>query len=323
MDHQVNLSLHQPYWPALKLILSSLIVLNFYFHLIDQPDILLLINAFNLTLIPMFVFIVAFVTKNTTWQTWRYSLIPALIIYLTFQTIDAIPLYYSNQLNLSIYLFFPQNGVWFFLATPVWQAIFLLLPLWVKRNKVFLVIMLVCTLSVADYVKDSITEISGFFSVIYFFPFFVLAYFISPNMIALWRQKPFTRVLALTLLTVGFLYYQNEANAFIGTLVGHSLFFSRFTTSVVSFIIGIFSGAIIIYLASASDKYEKITNNALGIYLIHPIICFALLEILKFFNIPLNFSLVTALALFTVLLALWLASNKIIHWFINPVLKVG
>lgn len=114
----------QPYWPTLKLILSSFIVFNFYLNLADKNKILLLIDIFNLTLIPMFVFIVAFVTKNITWKSLKLSLLSSIIIYLTFQTVDAIPLYFSGELSLNTYIFEPQNGVWFFLATPVWQTFF-------------------------------------------------------------------------------------------------------------------------------------------------------------------------------------------------------
>ncbi|MEX6201041.1 hypothetical protein AB6G29_02720 [Providencia hangzhouensis] len=66
-------SVGQPYWPTLKLILSSLIVFNFYLNLVDKSKYSLLITVFDLTLIPMFVFIVAFITKNTTWKELKSS----------------------------------------------------------------------------------------------------------------------------------------------------------------------------------------------------------------------------------------------------------
>ena len=68
----------QPYWPALKLILSSLIVFSFYLKQSHTPDFSLLINIFDLTLIPMFVFIIGFITKNGTWKSWRDNLLAAL-----------------------------------------------------------------------------------------------------------------------------------------------------------------------------------------------------------------------------------------------------
>lgn len=324
MDKQVNATLNkthrnQPYWPALKLILSSLIVFNFYFHLIKHPDIKLIINAFNLSLIPMFVLIVAFVTKETTWPHWRQGLVPALIIYFTFQSIDAIPLYFSDSLDLKTYLLSPQNGVWFFLATPIWQSVFLLLPPWFKKKKSFLFITLLCALLIAYKTKHYISDISGFFAIVYYFPFFILAYFITPDWITRWRAQPVFVIMSISILALGCLYYQIDINTAIVTRLGES-FASQFIQYILSFLIGMLLGSIIIYFASASEKYEKITNNALGIYLIHPVICFVLLEILSFGAVQLSLPLVIILALFTISLALWLASNRTIHWFINPIL---
>ncbi|MGR6438496.1 hypothetical protein ACU42Y_04925 [Proteus mirabilis] len=105
----------QPYWPALKLILSSLIVFSFYLKQSHTPDFSLLINIFDLTLIPMFVFIIGFITKNGTWKSWRDNLLAALVIYATFQTIDMIPLYYSGQFDLNTYLLFLKTVFGFFL----------------------------------------------------------------------------------------------------------------------------------------------------------------------------------------------------------------
>ncbi|VTP81871.1 Uncharacterised protein [Proteus vulgaris] len=81
----------QPYWPTLKLILSSLIVFSFYLKQSQLHDFSLLIDVFDLTLIPMFVFIIAFISKKGTWESWRNNLLASLVIYGTFQTIDMIP----------------------------------------------------------------------------------------------------------------------------------------------------------------------------------------------------------------------------------------
>ncbi len=103
-------SVGQPYWPTLKLILSSLIVFNFYLNLVDKSKYSLLITVFDLTLIPMFVFIVAFITKNTTWKELKSHLLPALIIYFTFQTIDMAPLYFTGELTLKNICFLLSTG---------------------------------------------------------------------------------------------------------------------------------------------------------------------------------------------------------------------
>ena len=76
---------HLPNWQTLKLILSSLIVFNFYLNVnpIVKSDYSILIEIFDWVLIPMFVFIAAYLSKGILWQGWRDHLIPPLIIYYT------------------------------------------------------------------------------------------------------------------------------------------------------------------------------------------------------------------------------------------------
>ncbi|OAT48002.1 acetyltransferase [Providencia heimbachae] len=326
MNNQINLmwsakNRNQPYWPTLKLILSSLIVFNFYLNLNDEHDFSLLIRIFDLTLIPMFVFIVAFITKNTTWKSWRNHLIPPLIIYFTFQTIDAIPLYFSGQLDLNTYLLFPQHGVWFFLATPIWQAIFLLFPSYIKNSKFCLFIILTLSLLIAYLTKDYSAKISTFFAIIHYFPFFIMAYFINEKNIFSLRKSSLFIILCIFILTISALYYQTKISDFITSIDNENIFISQFFIYIFSFLIGISLGLIIIYFALSTDKYAKTSNNALGIYLIHPIICFILLQSLKFFDIQITLPLVIILTLSTIAITLLLASNSIIHWFIDPVLN--
>ena len=95
----------QPYWPALKLILSSLIVFSFYLKQSHIPDFSLLINIFDLTLIPMFVFIIGFITKNGTWKSWRDNLLAALVIYELI-TVPANSTAFAATQTLSLILIF-------------------------------------------------------------------------------------------------------------------------------------------------------------------------------------------------------------------------
>lgn len=104
----------QPYWPTLKLILSSLIVFSFYLKQSQLHDFSLLIDVFDLTLIPMFVFIIAFISKKGTWESWRNNLLASLVIYGTFQTIDMIPSIIQGNLILILTLFFRKMVSGFF-----------------------------------------------------------------------------------------------------------------------------------------------------------------------------------------------------------------
>ncbi|MCO8052344.1 acetyltransferase [Proteus penneri] len=314
-------NMDQPYWPTLKLILSSFIVFNFYLNLADKNKILLLIDIFNLTLIPMFVFIVAFVTKNITWKSLKLSLLSSIIIYLTFQTVDAIPLYFSGELSLNTYIFEPQNGVWFFLATPVWQTFFLLLPKKLKSNKLILFSILIASLVLSYLAKNYLINSSQFFSIIIYFPFFIMAYFINNENISSLRKKPFLIIVITTTLAIATLYHEDSINSVIINFTKTDFLSSFFVMYILKFLISVVLGSSIIYFALSTDKYARVSNNALGVYLIHPIICFIFLQILTYFHVEYTFLVIILLTLSTISLSLLLAFNSTIHWFIEPKLN--
>ncbi|MEX9584952.1 acetyltransferase [Proteus vulgaris] len=308
----------QPYWPTLKLILSSLIVFSFYLKQSQLHDFSLLIDVFDLTLIPMFVFIIAFISKKGTWESWRNNLLASLVIYGTFQTIDMIPLYYSGQFDLNTYLIFPQNGVWFFLATPIWQAFFLLLPSYIKNNKLILLSLLFVSVLLSYLTKGYETKLSTFFAIVQYFPFFIIAYLVDQRTIAKIKDKPLFVIVLLSLLSLYILYYSSDINSFIIKYLELNIFIENLITYIISLLISIILSAGIIYIAPTTPKYASLGNNALGVYLIHPIICFILLQGIMFSHLSLTFPMVLAFTVITISLALLLASIKMIHWFISP-----
>ena len=308
----------QPYWPTLKLILSSLIVFSFYLKQSQLHDFSLLIDVFDLTLIPMFVFIIAFISKKGTWESWRNNLLASLVIYGTFQTIDMIPLYYSGQFDLNTYLIFPQNGVWFFLATPIWQAFFLLLPSYIKNNKLILLSLLFVSVLLSYLTKGYETKLSTFFAIVQYFPFFIIAYLVDQRTIAKIKDKPLFVIVLLSLLSLYIIYYSSDINSFIIKYLELNIFIENLITYIISLLISIILSAGIIYIAPTTPKYASLGNNALGVYLIHPIICFILLQGIMFSHLSLTFPMVLALTVITISLALLLVSIKMIHWFISP-----
>ncbi len=308
----------QPYWPTLKLILSSLIVFSFYLKQSQIHDFSLLSNVFDLTLIPMFVFIVAFISKKATWESWRNNLLAALVIYGTFQTIDMIPLYYSGQFDLNTYLIFPQNGVWFFLATPIWQAFFLLLPSYIKNNKLILLSLLFVSVLLSYITKGYETKLSTFFAIVQYFPFFIIAYLVDQRAIAKFKGKSPLVIILLSLLSLYILYYYSYVNSFFIKKLELNILIVNLITYIISLLVGVILSAGIISVAPTTPKYASIANNALGVYLIHPIICFILLQGIVFFHLSLTFPMVLALTVITISLSLLLASIKMIHWFISP-----
>ncbi|MTC60871.1 hypothetical protein GKR50_12720 [Providencia rustigianii] len=312
-----------PNWQTLKLILSSLIVFNFYLasNPVVKVDYSILINLFDLVLIPMFVFIAAYTSKGISWQDWHTHLIPPLIIYVTFQTLDAIPLYYTGTLSIEKYLLFPQNGVWFFLAVPIWQAFFLLLPLGIKSKGIGLFITLLLSLFIAFWAVNSLLERTSFAAILQYFPFFVVAYFCDDKKLEWLRRHTFF-VAPLMIILVGFyFYFQSEIESLLMQVFGHRLLICAFFMQIFSFLVGVLIAIVAICFALSTVRFVKIANNALGVYLIHPIICFLLLTGVGALNIETGLSILIALTLITIILALLLSTNPVIHWFLNPQIK--
>ncbi|QLR06396.1 acyltransferase family protein [Providencia rettgeri] len=312
-----------PNWQTLKLILSSLIVFNFYLNVNPavKSDYSILIEVFDWVLIPMFVFIAAYLSKGILWQGLRAHLIPPLIIYFTFQTIDAIPLYFTNRLTIEEYLLFPQNGVWFFLAVPIWQAVFLLLPSFIKNNVGGVTVTLLLSIIIAFFSKIYLSDVTGFLAISQYFPFFVMAYFCDDRKIAWLRQNVFFIVSAVIALVVIYIYIPAGIESELIKILGENQLAYHFFEHVFVFLMGVLISIAVICIALSTERFVKIANNALGVYLIHPIICFLLLTGLNSFHIEAGFPLLILLTLFTITLALFLAKNSTIHWFLNPEIR--
>lgn len=330
MNSDVSLALNKnksglPNWPTLKLILSSLIVFNYYLsiNLNIERDTSLLGAFFNLTLIPMFVFIAAYTTKEITWKEWRSHLLSAIIIYVTFQTIDMIPYYFSGDLSLSLYFLAPQNGVWFFLAVPIWQALFLLLPRLCLKNQFRLSIILIFSLCISFLFFEIFLLKSGFWSIIHYLPFFIMAYFFNDKLILWLRKKNILTICSIILLTIIALYFQKNTSPIFKEIFIINIMDSKLINYILTFGLSLILVTAILYLSFSSNKYENIGKNALGIYLIHPIICFIILSVLKIFNIQLDIALVVLLTLITITISLLLAKIPLVHWFLAPVISFG
>lgn len=313
---------NSPNWPLLKLILSSLIVVNFYLGIDStyKQDFSLLINILNLSLIPMFVFIASYTTKSIDWKSWRLHFISSVIIYVTFQTIDAIPLYAKGELDWYVYLFYPQNGVWFFLAIPIWQAIFLFLPSSIKNNYIYLFFILIGILIFSSWLKEVFSITSGFIGIIDYFPFFIIAYFFNGKKVLGLRQRhvfPISLGVIAIIISIYFKPYLQKI------ILDNAILNTDYFKNILSFVMSVILGVGIVYFSLSTKKIDNIAKNALGIYLIHPIICFILLRMLSKLNVETNILIVIGLSLLTITISLLLAKNKFIHWFLDPVLRSG
>ncbi|OTG86998.1 hypothetical protein B9T31_05150 [Acinetobacter sp. ANC 4558] len=319
---QVNHS-HLPHWQTLKLILSSLIVFNFYLNINSDVkyNYSILIEIFDMVLIPMFVFLAAYTSKGISWNNWRAHLAPAFIIYFTFQTVSAITLYFTNNLSLKEYILFPQNGVWFFLAVPIWQSIFLFMPSMMKNKVIGILTILFFSIVMAYISVEYWSDITGFSSIIQYFPFFVMAYFFDDKKIVWMRQKAFYLVPIISILVAMYLALQEKIKLELIQALYINTFISYLLIYILSFITSVFISIAIICISSSSERFVKVSNNALGVYLIHPTICFLLLTGLNWLKLEIGLPLLILLTFLTIFLALYLANNPIIHWFLNPQIR--
>lgn len=312
-----------PDWQTLKLTLSSLIVFNFYLNAFynikcGHP---ILIEILNHGLIPMFVFIAAYTSKGISWHNWCDKLVPEVIIYVTFQTVSAIMLYSEGQLTIREYLLFPQNGVWFFLAIPVWQSVFLSLPSFMKCRINTTLIVFLFSIIISFFSIHYLTDKTGFYSILKYFPFFVMAYFIDDKKILEIRKKPLLTI-TITVITTAICIYILTTKEF--ALINNTVIVSLhhgFFIYLLSLLASISISVSIICISLSTKRFITIANNALGVYLIHPIICFYFLILLNGLKIDAGLPLITLLTLLTIILALLFAKNPIIHWFLSPGIK--
>lgn len=314
---------HLPDWQTLKLILSSFIVFNFYLNASCniKHEYSLLIEILNHGLIPMFVFIAAYTSKGISWHNWYNNLVPAVIIYITFQTVAAVILYSDNQLTIREYLLFPQNGVWFFLAIPVWQSVFLSLPSFMRHRINTVLIIFLFSIAISFLSIRDLADKTGFYSVLKYFPFFVMAYFFDDEKILKIRKKPIMTIITTVITTAICLYLLTTKELTLIIKTNTTSLYYTFLTYLLGLLSGISISVTIICISLSTKRFIKIANNALGVYLIHPIICFYFLTLLNGLKIDTGLPLLILLTLLTIILALLIAKNPIIHWFLSPEIK--
>lgn len=314
---------HLPDWQTLKLILSSFIVFNFYLNSFCniKHEYSILIEILNHGLIPMFVFIAAYTGKGISWHSWYDNLVPAAIIYITFQTVAAVILYSDNQLTIREYLLFPQNGVWFFLAVPVWQSVFLSLPSFMKHKINTVLVIFLSSIIISFLSIRYLADKTGFYSVLKYFPFFVMAYFFDDEKVLKIRKKPFITIITTTITTATCIYLLTTKESTLIMKINTTSLCYGFSIYLLSLFLSISISVTIICISLSTNRFIKTANNALGVYLIHPIICFYFLTLLNGLKIDTGLPLLILLTLLTIILTLLIAKNSIIHWFLNPKIK--
>lgn len=331
----------KPFWQTLKWMLSVLMVLLFFLEKISlsttplyefqvggfEVPLTEIMGSFlegsllglNIVLIPMFIFIAAYLTQDQGLKEIRQSLLPAVITYSAFQLINTIPLLFAGHFSWEALLLFPLDGVWFILAVPVWQWLSLcLLPF--KRHIILKGALFLLLLYSGYWAFYNLLPVTGFALVIGYFPIFYLGRQVSAQQITTWRAMPWGYFLGVLLVTLLLFVGSYSLLPMSRSLMNIPKLPS--TIAILNYLLfmlfSILLGMILIYLIRYLKLLENIAPKALGIYLIHPIICTGLLAILHYYGITIDFLLAGVLTLITVTIALGLASIWPFKWLLSP-----
>lgn len=336
----------KPFWQTLKWMLSVLMVLLFFLDKIplsaisgnlsamhestilgvtisfSEIEVSLLrgiLLGLNMVLIPMFIFIAAYLSQGSTIKEINHGVLPAFITYSAFQLINTIPILLKGHFSWEALLLFPLDGVWFILAVPFWQWF----SLWLSHFNFhwsFKGILFLLFLGSGFWAFYRGFPYIGFALVIGYYPIFYIGRQVSQAQIKSWRAIPWYYFLIFLVAVLAL---------FMGSFLRLPMSESLIKISGISATIALLNyllfmlfsillGMIAIYLIRYLKVLEKIAPKALGIYLIHPIICTGLLAILHSYGITINLLLALGLTGIAVIISLLLASIMPFKWLLAP-----
>ncbi|UNM95399.1 hypothetical protein MMG00_09185 [Ignatzschineria rhizosphaerae] len=336
----------KPFWQTLKWMLSVLMVLLFFLDKIplsaisgnlsamhestilgvtisfSEIEVSLLrgiLLGLNMVLIPMFIFIAAYLSQGSTIKEINHGVLPAFITYSAFQLLNTIPLLLEGHFSWLAFFLSPLDGVWFILAVPFWQWF----SLWLSGfnlGSIAKVLLFLGFLAIGFLAFYKALPYTGFALVIGYYPIFYLGRQVSHHLIARWRGVSWVVFIGFLLAVLAL---------FMGSFLRLPMSESLIKTSGISATIALLNyllfmlfsillGMIAIYLIRYLKVLEKIAPKALGIYLIHPIICTGLLAILHSYGITINLLLALGLTGIAVIISLLLASIMPFKWLLAP-----
>lgn len=314
-----------PYWPLFRTMRSTLIVFAYYLgvNISVAEHFSLLLTIFNSTLIPIFVFIEAVQARGMKIEEWKHHIIPPIVTYITFQTLNSLPAILSGTLTWKSYLLFSQNAICFFLAIPIWQAFFYLVPNKVLNQTKSRIVILIVSLFIGFIASEFLLVYSTFYEILVYLPYFALGYFVSDRQILFVRKANHFYIIMLvgiTVLTVDQFNFISNALSEINILkplgwIGFH-FFTYLFFYWVSFIFGILS----FHSVPSATRFVKLSAEPAGIYLLHPMICLLFLQILAMLHLQLSLLLVILLTIITVFICIYLSRIKVVKWFVTPTL---
>lgn len=307
---------------SLKFILICLVVIG---HVIernlfsDHPTTVLFAFIYTFHM-PLFIFISGYFTRNITWSKYKKSAISILGTYVVFQALFSISYILKGDFSWKETLISPHGVLWYILGLLFWRFWFAVLPLRVRKFPLMLGISLVLAYGI-HYINGHNYFFTRFFS---FFPYFILGYFCSGDIITKIRSfKKVYSVLFLGTLYAG-LYFLVSKN-FVFTLFG-GMPYGYYTSLpeglmliTVCYVLTIITSVCVINVSS--ERFYKLGSSTLDIYLLHPFYVYVIYVtcILEYNNW--NPSVVVdVLVAFVIIAICWYISTfRITKYFTDPV----
>ena len=308
----------KPFWQTLRFILSNLIVIAYYLGQI-KPEMEMvngILFAMNTVMIPMFVFIAAYLTQDIKTSDINRAILPAIITCTAFQLINTVPIIIRGEFSLLDFFIKPLDGVWFIIAVPLWQ--------WFSKMHAQLrhhpVITMLIFLVIGFFAFYYWYPYSGLFEIVAYFPIFFLGRRMTHRMIQAWRATSviyplilFVSVVVVT--TVGF-HYLPESMAFT-KLYTLPIELAAIYYGVILYLCGVL-GMVIIYFIRYLSILDSVAPKALGVYLIHPIVCVIILYLLGRTGLVLDIPMALFLAVITIMISVGLAFIFPFNWLLAP-----
>ncbi len=308
----------KPFWQTLRFILSSLMVLTFYLEnlMTKGEGVSGVLFAFNTTLIPMFVFIAGILSQGMDRKAIYQAFLPAIITCTAFQLINTIPVIIRGDFSWGNFFRFPLDGVWFILATPIWQ--------WVSSKHAEIIghpfITFLILLIIGFIGLYWLQPYTSFALILGYFPVFFVGHHLTAAQIQTWRAKNPLLPMMIFVIAIGItiiVFTQLPLEQDLMALYNTSLL-NAGATYLIFMLLNALYGAFAVYFVRYIDFFGTIAPRSLGIYLIHPILCVIALYFLQQNALVLNLPTAFFLTFLTILTAAGLASIPPFNWLLAP-----
>lgn len=316
------MSKRDPFFDSLKFVLICLVVFGHILECSINDKISFKVYTFIYTFhMPLFIFISGYFSKNTTWPKLKNAFKTLIPAYFVFQLILSIPNIIDGSFRIFNFLTSPQSILWYIPALLYWRIAFYFiakvrLPFWVIFSGSVVLSLLIGFINYPVFmsVTKSIT----------FFPYFVLGYYCTENVIQKIRgwYKIFSTVILVIIFACIYLFATSDFTLNLYGDFGYKYMFNSIPVGLVcragSLILVIIASCAVINITTS--RLSKWGDRTLDIYLLHaPLVYIGYAFIINRFN--LSPDLLIALAAFAVImpLCILLMKIKLFQYLVNPV----